>query len=495
MSTSGDEPLITPFGGTAEGRPSLPSFTPPHGASEPPSVRPHRPQKPGLLRPLALLLVLLALVSAARSFSRSVEGQELQSGAALGAGLALLGGLFAGEIFSVLRLPRITGYLCMGMLAGPDGLDVVTKRMLGDLRLVNGVSIGLIALTAGLELNFKKLRSKLLSIGMMGASSIVTVLVVITGVSLALSSFLPQFDASMSIGERFAVSLLTATVYATVSPSVAIAIIGEAGAEGPVSETSMGVVVLGDIALVVGFAAVNAYVAGVFSASGGGGDAAGPGVLFFEIFGSLGLGVAIGFLLSIYVRRVARRTALFVFGLCFLIAEVGSRLHFDPLLVCLAAGLVIENLTPVTGTSLAHDLEVASVPTFAVFFCVAGAGIHLHALAHVAPWAILFAVLRGGSLFFGGRFGGKLAKAPEAVTQWAPFGLLPQAGIAIGLAVLVQKQFGQGMHGDKPAWGARLAELLLGTIAINELFGPMILRWALGRAGEAGRRAPVSGGH
>lgn len=448
---------------------------------------PNAARSPGIVRPVVLLATMLALVVTARSFAVGA-GVERQSGATLGAGLALVGGLFAGQIFAALRLPRITGYLCMGMAVGPHGFDLITARMLGDLKLVNGVAIAFIALSAGLELNFRRLRPRLPTIGAMGFFAVTFALGVITAVTLACARWLPHMDPRFSAAQRGAVALLTGTIYATCSPAVAIAVRAETGSEGPVSETAMGLVVLGDIALVIVFAAVSAYVGGVFATSLG--DAS-IRALLVEILGSLGIGVGLGFILAIYVRRVTRKTALFAFGLCFIAAEAGGRLGFDPLLLCLAAGLTVENLTEIEGTRLAHDLEFAAMPTYAVFFCVAGAGIHLRELAKVAPWALLFAALRALLLISGARLGARVARAPDAIRRYAPLGLVPQAGISIGLATLVAKQFG----GPPDAWGTKLAELLLGTIAFNELLGPAIFKWSLARAGEVGKREAIVGGH
>jgi Kef-type K+ transport system membrane component KefB len=444
-------------------------------------------RSPGIVRPVVLLAIMLALVVTARTFTLGAGG-EAQSGATLGAGLALVGGLFAGQIFAALRLPRITGYLCMGMAVGPNGFELINARMLGDLKLVNGVAIAFIALSAGLELNFRKLRPRLLTIGSMGLFSIGGVAAAITGLTWLLGPLLPHMDRGFTPAQRLAVAVLTGTIYATCSPAVAIAVRAETGSDGPVSETSMGLVVLGDIALVIGFTAVSAYVGGVFATVLGESSIR---ALLIELLGSLGVGAGLGFVLAIYVRRVAKKTALFAFGLCFIAAEAGGRLGLDPLLLCLAAGLTVENLTAVEGTRLAHDLEFAAMPTYAVFFCVAGAGIHLREFAKVAPWAVGFALLRAAIMLAGATVGGRLAGAPEAIRRWAPYGLLPQAGVAIGLATLVAKQFG----GAPEAWGTKLAELLLGTIAVNELVGPAVLKWALGRAGEIGKREAAAGEH
>src|SRR5258706_6031787 len=109
-----------------------------------------------MIRAFVLLCIVVVLIAAARSFLRE-ETSLVGSGAALAFGFVLLAALQMGTIFSGIRLPRLTGYLVCGFVAGPSVLNFVTERMVGDLKLVNGVAISLIALSAGGELNVRRL--------------------------------------------------------------------------------------------------------------------------------------------------------------------------------------------------------------------------------------------------------------------------------------------------------------------------------------------------
>lgn len=434
-------------------------------------------------RALFLLVLVLVLIAAARSFLPQ-ETSLVGSGAALAFGFVLLAALESGNLVSGLRMPRLTGYLACGFLAGPSVANFVTDRMLTDLKLVNNVAIALIALAAGSELNLKKLRPRLRAILSTGTVSLVIAVIFIAVGAFLLARFLP-FMNGMSLQERAVVALVMGVVLAALSPTVVLAILGETGSAGPISETILGLVVLGDLVIIFAFAGVSALANATFATAGSTGG--GVTELFVHIFGSIAVGLVLGVVFWAYLKRVAQRVALFVFAICFVSAEVGTRLHLDPLLMCLAAGLFIENFTDIEGQKLIHDIEIASVPVFALFFAVAGAGLHWHVFREVAPIALVLATIRAVALLVGSRIGMALGQVPAEHRKTIPYGLLSQSGIAIGLAILVKKTF--------PGWGDGASACLLGGVMLNEVVGPVLFRMAMMRTDEAGRRAVVAGGH
>ncbi len=439
-----------------------------------------------MIRASFLLAVVVVLIAAARSFLPEDATQHaVGSGGALAFGFVLLAALQTGTIFSGARLPRLTGYLACGFIAGPSVMNFVTQDMVDDLKLVNGVAIGLIALSAGGELNFKRLRGRFRAIFSISVTSLVVAVVILSIASLALSGLLEFMDGK-TFAERAVIALTMGVVLSALSPTVTLALISETGAAGPICDTVLGVVVVADLFIVFSFAAVNALANATFG-SAGGGSGGGFSELALHIFGSIGVGAIIGLILTAYLKKVNQRVALFVFGVCFLCAEAGTRLHLDPLLMCLTAGLFLENLTDIEGSKLIRDIESASMPVFALFFAVAGAGLHWHVFKEVAPYAIVLALVRAGAMFFGGRVGMALGGVAQEQRRFIPFGLLSQSGIAIGLCVLLAKHFA--------GWGEKAATCLLGAVMINELVGPVLFRNALMKSGEAGRREAVAGSH
>lgn len=431
----------------------------------------------------ALVLALVAAISfAARSFlpaSTTLTG----SGAALAFGFLLLAAVQTGHIFHALRLPHLTGFILCGALFGPEVLRLVTPSMVGDLALIKKVAIGLIALTAGCELNLAALRPRLRTIGWIAAAGLVATAIALFLVLFALSSKLP-FTSDLEPAQRAVVSLICANVLCARSPAVVISIIKESRAAGPLSELVLSAVILGDLGVVVSFAFTDSLARAVFPAAGAAAQGSVFGALAAHILGSIVVGAIVGLVFALYIRRVAQRIGLFVFAVLFVIAEAGGALHLDPLLVGLAAGVFLENVSPVSGHEVVRETEIAAMPTFAVFFAVVGAEVHLHAFVSVAPYAIVAALTRAFGLYVGTRVGGHVAHLDPAVGREAPFGMFPQAGIAIGLANLVATSF--------PPWGQGAATLILGTIVINEMLGPVLFRMALARAGEIGRKRDQS---
>jgi Kef-type K+ transport system membrane component KefB len=438
-----------------------------------------------MIRATFLLAIVVMLIAAARSFLPE-ETSLVGSGAALAFGFVLLAALQTGTIVSGIRLPRLTGYLLCGFIAGPSVLNFVTERMVVDLKLVNNVAIGLIALSAGGELNFRRLRPRLRAIVSIGGVSLVVAILLLSGAVFALSTFLP-FMADMDAPHRAVVALTMAVVLAALSPTVTLALIAETGAEGPISETILGVVVLADLAIVFLFAGVNALANAAFGAVGSQSAGGVATELAVHIFGSIMVGAVLGLIITLYLKKVNQRVALFIFGICFLSAEAGVRLHLDPLLMCLAAGLFVENLTDIEGSKLIHDIEAASMPIFAVFFAVAGAGLHWDLFRSVAVIAFVLAVIRAIALVVGSRVGMSLGGVPLEHRRILPFGLLSQSGIAIGLSILVAQHFA--------GWGKGASTCLFGAVMINEMIGPVLFRNALMRSGEAGKRAAVAVAH
>jgi Kef-type K+ transport system membrane component KefB len=422
---------------------------------------------------LLLVLVLWALMESVRSF-RHVEPRI--SGTSLAFGYLLLTAFFSGRIFRDLRLPMLTGYLAAGVAVGPAALALVDARMIESLELVDGMAVALIALTAGTELELRALRPLWRSIAWITLTAVVGTAVVLAGAVWLARGELPFFDG-LAAGPAAAIAALLAIVMVAQSPAVVVALRDEMRADGPVAQTVLGVVVIADLVVILLFAIASPVAK---SALGGRADTlAAVGDLVWELMGSLVVGAAMGALLALFLRKVRAGSALFLLTVAFITAEVGRRLHFDPLLLALAAGMVVRNATG-AGDELHREIERISLPVYVLFFAVAGAKIDVGVLAIVGLPALLFVLVRAGGFLAGAALGARLARAPDPVRRWAGLGLLPQAGLALALSSLFASTF--------PELGEHARALTLGVVAINELAAPALYRLALVRSGEAGRR-------
>ncbi len=423
---------------------------------------------------IVLLIVLGALMQAARAFTPP-EGVGSQAAAtALACGYLLLTGFLTGAIFKKIGLPKLTGYLAAGIIGGPQILGLVTYADVENLQIFNGVAIALIALTAGSEMHFRSLKPLLSSIKWITIFAVLGTTVALTLAAILMRDMLP-FLAGLSDIQTIAICAVLGVTMVAQSPAVVVALRDETDADGPMTRTVLAVVVLADLVVILLFAVASTLAKATLGASTD--VLATAGSLAWEILGSAAVGLVIGALIALYLKYL-KGGALFIVAVAVLVAEVGRRVHFDPLLVALAAGIFIRNVTSVADR-LHEEIESGSFPVYVAFFAVTGAGVHLDALLVVGVPAAIFVIVRGLGLYFGNRVAARFSKPPDVVRRFGGFGLMPQAGLALALAILFQRSF--------PDLGAEAAALVFGIVALNEMLAPVVFRWALLRSGEAGK--------
>jgi Kef-type K+ transport system membrane component KefB len=436
-----------------------------------------------MIHALLVMLFLGGLMHAARSFLPPDADGHAISGTALSFGFLLLLAFFAGKTLAVLRLPRLTGYILAGIVTGPSALALVSRDMVRALGPIQGVAICLIALAAGGELNFAKMRPLLRTVRSMMLWAVVGSALACTLALMLLAPWLPFF-AELSFGQSFAIAALLGVSLAAMSPAVVMALLSEMRADGPLSRTMLGAVVVADLVVILLFA----VVASIAQATLGGSVSIAEAALHvaWEVLGSAVAGVAIGVILAIFLRKVREGVALFVLLVCVVVSEVGSRLALDPLIVALTAGLFMENVAEVETTELIRQIEAASLPVYVVFFAVAGAALRLDVLLTVLAPAVVLVLVRSTAIGIGSRVAAVRTGADPAIRRWAFAGMLPQAGLALALPLLYPKILGDRSESS--------AALVLGIVGINQVLMPVLLRLALLRAGEAGKASPTEDG-
>jgi Kef-type K+ transport system membrane component KefB len=419
----------------------------------------------------------LAIVVATAYVARRAGGTAgASTGTAMALGLALIAATLAGELFERLKLPRVTGYLAFGVLCGPYLGNLVSRAMAGELQFINGLAVALIAFMAGLELNLQHLGPRLGSMLRMGAVTLAFGYVVLFGLLWSVWPWLP-IDPGSAGAQRVVQPLLLTTVIVSFSPTVTIAVIADSRARGPLSELVISLVVLADLALILGFTLV--MQAGRWVSGQQGSEVPLVVMLGWEVVGSLAFGALVGALFGLYLRYIGRELTVALLAMCTFLFVGGEVWHFEALLAALAAGLVVENVAGIRGDALRNAVERGSLPVLVVFFAVAGMSLHLDALARVGLAAVALALVRvmviRGSTWLGTRASGVDPQHGNAA--W--MGLVSQAGVTLGLTIIIAKEF--------PGWGESLQTLMVAMIALHEVVGPVLFKAALTRAGEVGR--------
>ncbi len=428
---------------------------------------------------LAALLLIFGLMFFMKSPVLQLFSNPAQS-TTLALGFILTFAFLFGKKTASLKLPQITGYILAGILCGPFVLKFLSASDVRDLQLLDGLALSLIALTAGGEMHLDSLRNRFRSISLVVLFQTFTIISGFIAFGLLVLPFFGILPES-SFPQLLAFSLLLGTLATATSPSTTIAVITETRSSGRNTDLVLSAAVVKDF-VVIGIFAVALSVSHALLMPGEGLGAAFLWHLFKGVGGSLLLGVLIGLVIILYLRFVKRELAVFILGIAFFTYEISHAYGFHPLMICLLAGFIVQNFSA-QGDSLITALEKVSTPVYVVFFAISGASLDLTALQQGWLLAVLCIVWRG-VLKFAGTYAGSRISGEENLFQklgWS--GFISQAGVALGMAIEVEKAF--------PGWGKTFKSLVLAVIALNQVIGPVLLQKFLLKSGEAGHKEPA----
>lgn len=428
------------------------------------------------MRRLAILIVLFGGMQLVLPLGTQGQGSQTL----LSFGFLILGAYTVGEIAAGIGLPKIVGYLLSGILFGPHLLGAVTEAGAARLSPISELAVAIIAFLAGAELRWAEVRERGGVLGKIMTAELVASFVAIAGFVYLARGWIPP-AADIPAIEALAFAMLFASVAIVHSPAVTMALLTETGAKGPVARTTLGVVLLADVAVVLLFSAVLTFARMLAPPPG---PVVGPSLLLvlWEIGGALVIGAAMGAAVAAYLRFVGKEMVLFGVLAAFFGLEVAKLAHVELLLMLLMAGFVAENISE-HGEKLRHAMERSAAPIFVVFFALSGAKIELAEVGPLLPLVIPIAVMRGLAMWGGVKAGARWAGMQADDSRYVWMGLVSQAGVAIGLAAILAEAY--------PGRGPYLAGMLLALIAVNETVGPILFRRALDRSGEAVGSSPA----
>jgi Kef-type K+ transport system membrane component KefB len=427
----------------------------------------------GILRPAVTLVLLFGL--AWLSFQGAPPTLEHGRLAVL-VGFTLLAASVAGALAAGAGLPRITGFILVGIAAGPSVFGVLPAAAVGDLHLIDDFALALIAMLAGGELRLGSLRPQARAIAF---TTLAVTAVVWAGMTLCVLALRPlvPFLADLPLTSAVGVALLLGIWAANSSPDLTVAVIEEKHARGPLVEVILGVTIVKDVLVIVLFTLTLALVTPLVDPSRPFSTHALVD-LAREVGGAVALGAAGGWVFSQYLGggSARRRPPLATFLFAYLMVVLAEELHVELLLVGVAAGFVIENLSP-AGDRMIQGIRSVAVVIFAFFFATAGAGLDLGAVVRFGPAALALFAARVLLTRFAAVRGTRLAGAPEDVQARTWQGLVSQGGVSLGLVLLVEESF--------PSVGAGVVALAMAIIIGNILGGPVLLGRALTRPSKA----------
>lgn len=418
-----------------------------------------------------MLLVVLGLVWGMQQLG---PGDSPVFAAIAGLGLLFLGGALISQVAEVFGLPHLTGYLLAGMLVGPYVLNLIDHDTVEQLGVLNQLALALIALAGGAELRLEMLRESARSLAWAHLFQTLAMVLGLGATFYFLRGQMP-FLEHLSTQVVLMIALLWGVLAATRSPSALLALMAQYRPKGPLTDMTVGFVMSSDLIIVV-LLALCMTAARTVMEPGASFDLSTLSAAGHELLGSGALGTTLGLILIAYLR-LSGRNLLFVLLLLGLpMSALLKYIELDPLLSFMVAGFVVQNFSR-CGDRLLEAIEGTADIVFVVFFATAGAHLDLYSFASIWQVAAILAGVRIIVTFIAARAASRVARDTPVIRRWGWSGLVSQAGLALGIAIILAQRF--------PEFGEGFAVLAVGVIGINEILGPIFFKIALDRTGES----------
>jgi len=400
--------------------------------------------------------------------------------------VAMIAGLMMTRVVKPLKLPAVTAYLVAGVIIGPyclgmlniEGLGFVSHENVERFSLINNVALGFIAFAIGNEFRLSQLKETGRQATVVG---IVQALVATIFVDLALIGLHFVLGDVMPISSAITLgAIATAT-----APAATLMVVRQYKAKGKLTDILLPVVALDDAVGLVVFA----ISFGVAQALEHGSVDIASIMLepLIEIVLSLVLGAVMGVILTQLEKLFNSNgnrltiTIAFVFltvALSMMQFEIGGvHIGFSSLLVCMMLGTIFCNLCPVS-FDLMERADKWTAPLNALFFVISGAELELNVFSKgsVILIGVVYILFRSIGKYVGAYWSCKATNCDENITKYLGITLLPQAGVALGMCVTVSAKMGEN--------GSLIRNIVLFAVLIYELFGPMLTKNALTKAGD-----------
>lgn len=399
-------------------------------------------------------------------------------------GIILIFGYVAGKIANLFKLPKITGYIAAGVLMEPSYLGLLPEKLIEHSTAISNFALCIITYAIGGSLNLRRIREFGKSmVWMTLLEAEVTFFLVFAGLFVALPLLGSYAGISVKPVFYMPLALLAAALASPTDPTATLAVREEYKARGPVVTTMLGIGALDDALGIINFSVGMAICT---AALGGATGSTLTTILkpLSDIFFSILLGAGFALFLLIAGRKIEDKGVLIVLILGSLFACYGAAQFFnlDELLCTMALGCAVVNFSRDEDKFFISIRDYLEETVFVVFFVVAGANLQLNILKSLFWVVLIFVILRTIGKFSGTYLGGLISKAQPNVRKYTAFGLIPQGGIVVGLALVVTQD---------PTFAPislPLLNLILGTTVLHEFVGPLFTEIALKKAKEVTRQ-------
>ncbi|MGR3218231.1 MAG: cation:proton antiporter domain-containing protein [Candidatus Anammoxibacter sp.] len=392
-------------------------------------------------------------------------------------GIALFGGTLGGKVFQKIRMPQVVGYIIVGLIVGRTGFNIIDEEVVNMLQPFNYFALGMIGFMIGNELKRETFRKH--------GKHLIIILFFEAFVAFVMVALFVYFVGGFffsNTNHLLAMALLLGAIASATAPAATTDVLWECKARGPLTTTVLSIVAMDDGLALFLFAITSSIAGSLF------GQADNINILdiiigpAYEITVSILLGVISGLILGNIVKRTNKddRALAFAIGTILLVIGIALALHVDSLLACMALGATICNYLPQKSKGFFKLIEKFTPPIYVLFFVLFGAKLQLNNITlPIGVIAVAYLIGRTGGKSLGAYFGARISGAAESVRKYLPYCLFSQAGVAIGLSILVSQRFPNEV-------GDVIVMVITVTTFVVQIIGPVSTKLAVMKSGEAG---------
>ncbi len=383
-------------------------------------------------------------------------------------GLILLLALLAGHVVKFVHIPEVTGYILAGVFLGPSVLGWVTQENLTALEILSEVALGLMLFSIGTVFELGRLRRtgrQFLIVTLV--ESILAATIVTVGM--------------LAFGQPWQVAFLLGSVAIATAPASTLMVIRETDSSGPLTDILLGIIAINNVFCIVAYSLVASAIdltAALGSSNLAHSVYASLFPLVWQLVGSVALGYIVGVMLSTWSSQVTETGEMLILlaGSILLCVGAARMMDLSTLIASMAVGATMVNLSK-GSRRLFDTLSGTDPPFYAIFFVLAGADLDLTLVQSLGWLGVVYVLGRALGKFVGARVAARRLRLPPAVQSYLGFALLAQAGLAVGLTISIERRFED--------YAPIVSAIVLASVAIYEMFGPISARYALIQSGEA----------
>lgn len=381
-------------------------------------------------------------------------------------GIALIVGVAFGKLMNRFKVPAVAGYIIGGLLLGSSVFNIISGDTINQMSFISDFALCIIAFNIGSELEIPVIKQ-------LGKS------IFIIAFFEAIGAFILVSTVSYFITKDPAIALILGSVSAATAPAATVMVLRELNAKGPLTSTLLGVVAVDDAICLIIFA-MAASVAKVFVNHE---LITIRKVLLLpleEIGLSIIAGAVLGIVLTALIKYSKGLNELLPFIVAALLILDGAATVYglSPLLSAMAMGVVVANTSSKKAKAF-KVLEDFAPPIVAAFFVLAGARLNISYIPQIGILGVAYLLFRIIGKLAGASIGATISKAPVNVKKYIGYGLLSQVGVAVGLAITVNREF------PNSEIGTIVVTILLATTIATEIVGPIATKQAILKSNEA----------